>query len=437
VTEQLALQEILGDGAAIDAQHLGFGASGGVVDGARHDLLPGAGFARDQHRHVGVFHAIDQRVDLAHREAGTDQTLITEMAVQRFAGVAQLLARAFELFGAPVQQLAQARVRLGQLFVGAGKLVGTTAIFDDETRVFERDRDLVRERAQRRQLALEMPARAATRLEIQRADGEPGRRQDWHARHRLERQLMYRRERLESIVTARVERDHRFARGDHPFRDRAREFAASGVSRRRAAASRVHAERAVRLRKQYIAALGSQQLHGVSDDLGREPLQIELARQIAVYLENARQALLQRREPAELRHGRGGAGGAALRSQGRAGRRQGAERRERQKLGGGVADGAGYRAAQRLTSRIVPVYLAQVARQPCTNLFQHRQRFLAVAPSEQRLPAALFELRACLERAPQPLSLLRTPRRLDGRIQPLTRRELVAQEAGDSTLREQ
>ena len=43
----------------------GFFARGaGVVDRARDDLLAGAALAGDEHGHVGVLHAVDERVDL-------------------------------------------------------------------------------------------------------------------------------------------------------------------------------------------------------------------------------------------------------------------------------------------------------------------------------------------------------------------------------------
>ena len=81
------------------------------------------------------------------------------MAVQRLARVAQLLARALQLLGAAVEQLAQALLELRPaLRWRLEQLVGAAAIFADQTRVLDRDRDLIGERAQRRQLALEVAA---------------------------------------------------------------------------------------------------------------------------------------------------------------------------------------------------------------------------------------------------------------------------------------
>ncbi len=88
VAEQLALQQVLGDGTAIDAQRARLGTRRGGVDGTRHDFLTRAALARDQHGHVRVAHAIDQRVHAAHGFARTDQALIAEVAVQRVPGVA-------------------------------------------------------------------------------------------------------------------------------------------------------------------------------------------------------------------------------------------------------------------------------------------------------------------------------------------------------------
>src|SRR5204862_76531 len=62
VAEELALEEVLGDGAAVDADERLLPALPPVVDGARDDLLAGPALAGDEHRHVGVLDAIDERV---------------------------------------------------------------------------------------------------------------------------------------------------------------------------------------------------------------------------------------------------------------------------------------------------------------------------------------------------------------------------------------
>ena len=57
-------------------------ARAGVVDGARDDLLAGAALAGDEHRHVGVLDAVDERVEAAHRRARADEARVAEVAAQ-------------------------------------------------------------------------------------------------------------------------------------------------------------------------------------------------------------------------------------------------------------------------------------------------------------------------------------------------------------------
>jgi len=66
VAEQLALQEILRDGAAVDCDEGVRGAWAARVDRPRHQLLAGACLALDQHRDVGGGHALDEVQDLLH-----------------------------------------------------------------------------------------------------------------------------------------------------------------------------------------------------------------------------------------------------------------------------------------------------------------------------------------------------------------------------------
>ena len=65
VAEQLAFQQRLGDGGAVQADERAFLARAGVVDGAGDQLLAGAAFAADQHGGVGGGDAADLVVDLA------------------------------------------------------------------------------------------------------------------------------------------------------------------------------------------------------------------------------------------------------------------------------------------------------------------------------------------------------------------------------------
>ena len=49
MAEQLAFEELFGDGGAVDGYEGGFGPRAAVVDGLGHDFLAGAGFAGDEH----------------------------------------------------------------------------------------------------------------------------------------------------------------------------------------------------------------------------------------------------------------------------------------------------------------------------------------------------------------------------------------------------
>ena len=65
VAEQLALQQVLRDGGAVERQERRLGAGAVLVDGARDQLLAGAALAGDQHRHVLGGDAANGLVDLA------------------------------------------------------------------------------------------------------------------------------------------------------------------------------------------------------------------------------------------------------------------------------------------------------------------------------------------------------------------------------------
>ena len=72
VAEQLALQEALGQGPAVDADVGAGGAQAQVVDGAGDQLLAGAGLADDQDAGARGGDAAGRAVDLAHGGAGAD-----------------------------------------------------------------------------------------------------------------------------------------------------------------------------------------------------------------------------------------------------------------------------------------------------------------------------------------------------------------------------
>jgi hypothetical protein len=86
VAEQLALEQVVGDRAAVDRDERPGGAAA-LVQRPRHQLLAGAGLAADQHGLLGRRHPRDRRAHAAHRRAVADQR--GDLAV---AGLDRLLA---------------------------------------------------------------------------------------------------------------------------------------------------------------------------------------------------------------------------------------------------------------------------------------------------------------------------------------------------------
>ncbi len=66
VPEQLAFEERLGERRAVDRHERAAGARAVLVDGPRHELLPGAALARQEDRRVGLRHARNERQDGDH-----------------------------------------------------------------------------------------------------------------------------------------------------------------------------------------------------------------------------------------------------------------------------------------------------------------------------------------------------------------------------------
>jgi hypothetical protein len=161
-----------------------------------------------------------------------------------------------------------------------------------------------------------------------------------------------------------------------------------------------------------------------------------LTDELAVHLQNARQLLLERRRvlrvpggaPSDERGDRAHTGGR---------RRDRARVGPRRKLRRSDAHGAGYGGAQAPAPRIVPVHLAQIAREPRADVLEHRQRFLTIAPSEQRLPAGFLDIGASLERTPDPLLLPGLARGADGGVEAGARARFVASDLGDTRAGEQ
>ncbi len=66
VAEELRLEQVLGDRRGVERDERARGARAVPVQGARHQLLAGAGFAGDQHRHRGTRQAADGAKHLLH-----------------------------------------------------------------------------------------------------------------------------------------------------------------------------------------------------------------------------------------------------------------------------------------------------------------------------------------------------------------------------------
>ena len=83
VAEQLALEQVLGDGRAVEGQERCLGAGAVLVDGAGDQLLAGAALAGDQHGKGLVGDAADRLEDLLHRRAAAHEGLAREVVVRR------------------------------------------------------------------------------------------------------------------------------------------------------------------------------------------------------------------------------------------------------------------------------------------------------------------------------------------------------------------
>ena len=73
VAEELALDEVLGQGAAVDRDEGVAGAAALVVEVAGDQLLAGAGLAQDHHAGIGRRDRVDQAADRLHRRGVADQ----------------------------------------------------------------------------------------------------------------------------------------------------------------------------------------------------------------------------------------------------------------------------------------------------------------------------------------------------------------------------
>ena len=73
VAEQLAFQQVLGQGAAVDADERAAAARAEPVDGLGDQFLAGARLAQQQHRGVRLGHLPGEPIDILHGRAGADQ----------------------------------------------------------------------------------------------------------------------------------------------------------------------------------------------------------------------------------------------------------------------------------------------------------------------------------------------------------------------------
>src|SRR5690606_537606 len=73
VAEQLALDQALGQGAAVEGDEGAAGASAGSVDPPGGDLLAGAGLALEQDRDVAGGRELEHGERLAHHQALADE----------------------------------------------------------------------------------------------------------------------------------------------------------------------------------------------------------------------------------------------------------------------------------------------------------------------------------------------------------------------------
>src|SRR5690606_6766055 len=101
VAEELALEERLGEGAAVDGDEGAVRAVGVRVDGAGDQLLAAAALALDEDRRVGRRGALDQLVHLPEPRALADDAA---RAIRRPNLLAEVLDLALEL--PPLERLA-------------------------------------------------------------------------------------------------------------------------------------------------------------------------------------------------------------------------------------------------------------------------------------------------------------------------------------------
>ena len=118
VAEQLAFDQVRGDGAAVHGQERFLAAAAQGVDGQGDHVLAGAGLAGDQDAGVGAGHAADQVVDGLHGRRRADQR-------SEAPQLAQLASQRSDLALHP-----QRAGHVGQGHLDAGKVDGLRQVVD-------------------------------------------------------------------------------------------------------------------------------------------------------------------------------------------------------------------------------------------------------------------------------------------------------------------
>src|SRR6185295_1050400 len=90
VAEQLALEQLVREGAAVDRDERPLAAARVVVDRPRDQLLAGARFARDHDRAARSRDALDELEDRAHLRAAAHEPLEAVLPLELGAEVAVL-----------------------------------------------------------------------------------------------------------------------------------------------------------------------------------------------------------------------------------------------------------------------------------------------------------------------------------------------------------
>src|SRR6185295_15350610 len=144
---------------------------------------------------------IDERIDASHRGARAHEAGITEVSLEAGSHAAEISTGLGELLGAAIERAFELLQRDLELFVLLREL-------GREARALDRDRGLICERGEERELLLEAHTWANARLDVERADGRSEGRRAAHrnARDRLDRELMHAHGGREPLVLAGARR---------------------------------------------------------------------------------------------------------------------------------------------------------------------------------------------------------------------------------------